>query len=243
MADNPHVDGDSHQSLSNPADWDRAWKQHFEAYQGDRRHAYYIAAVRRRSERRMLEIAAGSFRDTAALNEWGFFCEGVDYSTESVEKAREMLPALSDRIKQMDATHMDYPDRTFDLTFHNGFWGYFDEAHISVLAAEQARVTSSRMVATIHNAHNSAFKEQFAVWGEKDPIYQIRFFLADEVEHLMRRFCKRVTVVPVGGGRVDGLISRGLGPNAIRCLYRFAGRLRRSIKDSERLMCIGEVDG
>ncbi len=140
----------------------------------------------------------------------------------------------------MDATRLNYPDRTFDLTFHNGFWGYFDDARISALAAEQARVTASRMVAIVHNAYNRCFQEQFAAWSRKDPLYKIRFFFTEEIANLMRPFCRRVTTLPVGGGRMDGLISHGLGPLAFRFIYKLRGRFRQNMEDAERLMCIGE---
>jgi hypothetical protein len=104
-------------------------------------------------------------------------------------------------------------------------------------------MTASRMVATVHNGHNRSFKEQFAVWSRNDPIYNIRFFCADEFESLMKYFCKGVTVLPMGGGTADELIVRGLGPNAVRCFYRLRGRFRRSIREGERVMCIGEVVG
>jgi hypothetical protein len=243
MCDKKSSGVNNRNSLTTQADWDNVWQQQFRAYQGDIRHAYYIAAVRRRQERRLLEIAAGSFRDMAALNRWGFYCEGVDFSMLSVDKARLILPVYSDRIKKMDAACLDYPDRAFHLTFHNGFWGYFDDAQISTLGAEQARVSSSRMIATVHNAHNISFKKKFTVWAERDALYRIRFFNTDEIASLMRRFCRHVSVIPVGGGLVDNLIRRGIGPNAIRWVYQFRGCFRRRLEESERLMCIGEVNG
>ena len=190
----------------------------------------------------MLEIAAGSFRDMAALNSWGFFCEGIDFSEESIIKAQKLLPAYSGRIKKMDAAALDFPDNAFDLTFHNGFWGYFDDNQISVLGTEQARVSKYRMIATVHNAHNGWFKDRFAVLAEKDPLYRIRFFYADEVASLMRRFCRHVTVLPVTGGMTDRLIRLGLGPNPVCWAYRLYGRNQRFGK-FERLMCIGELAG
>jgi ubiquinone/menaquinone biosynthesis C-methylase UbiE len=229
-------------SLTTQAEWDNVWQHHCGAYQGDIRHAYYIVAVRRRQERRLLEIAAGSFRDMGALNSWGIFCEGLDYSTESVEMAQSRLPVLTERIKKMDAFSLDYPDNSFDLTFHNGFWGYFDDDQISMLGAEQKRVSSSRMIATVHNAHNTSFKEKFTVWAEKDALYRIRFFNTDEIVSLMLRFCRYASVIPVGGGLVDKLIQRGIGPNAIRWMYQLRGCFRRRLEESERLMCIGEAD-
>ena len=243
MTGRQSTDDENRASLTTPGDWDVVWQQHFGSYQRDIRHAYYIAAVRRRQERRLLEIAAGSFRDMAALNHWGFYCEGIDYSSESVEKSRILFPALSGRIKKMDATRLDYPDRAFDVTFHNGFWGYYNDSQIAILGAEQARVTSSRMIATVHNAHNRSFKDKFAVWAAKNPLYRIRFFHADEIAGLMRQFCRHVSVIYVGGGMVDKLIRQGLGPHAVRWVYQLRGCFRRKLEGSERLLCIGEVNG
>jgi hypothetical protein len=196
--------------------------------------------VRRRHEGRILEIGAGSFRDVVALNRWGYFCEGVDFSAQSVQKACEMFPQYRDRIKAMDAAHLAYPDGAFDLTLHSGLWGYFDDARILELGAEQARVTRSRMIATVHNAHNRRFKEYFVAHAKTDALYRVRFFFADEISGLMRRLCRRVVVLPVLGGRTDRWIRRGLGPGLIRWAYRLYGR-HQSIEASERLMCIGEV--
>jgi hypothetical protein len=147
--------------LQNNADWDGIWRQCFGEYQSDIRHAYYVAAVRRRSETRILEIAAGSFRDMAALNRWGWSCEGIDFSAECVDKARKAFPLLVDKIRSMDAKRLDYGKGAWDLTYHNGLWGYFDDTAILELAKEQARVTQGRMIATVHNAHNRAFKSMF----------------------------------------------------------------------------------
>ena len=237
-----HLKTDIDSSLTEAKGWDNLWQKHFAKYQGDVRHAYYIAAVRRRHERRLLEIGAGSFRDVAALNRWGVFCEGVDFSSESVERARKIQPTFTDRIKKMDAACLDYPDGAFDLTYHNGFWVLFDDARISELAAEQARVTCSRMIATVHNAHNRPFRSKFAEWGKTDPLYRIRFFYADEVASLMKRLCRHVTVLPVTGGMTDRLIRLGLGPNPVCWAYRLYGRNQRFGK-FERLMCIGELAG
>ncbi len=227
-------------ALAEPEAWDVLWRKYFNEYQGDCRHAYYIASVRRRKERNILEIGAGSFRDMAILNRWGFSCEGVDFSTESVRKARELLPALSDRIKKMDAVCLDYPDKAFDLTYHNGFWSYFDDARISELAAGQARVTRLRMIATVHNAHNQAYKERFVSLAKRDPLYRIRFFYANEITSLMRHFCRNVTVLPVNGGITDRLVGLGLGLNTARWMHRLYGRYQ-SLDKFERLMCIGEM--
>jgi ubiquinone/menaquinone biosynthesis C-methylase UbiE len=238
MGSDPQTEYDP--SFSMPTAWDGVWDQHFQEYQGDIRHAYYVAAVRRRHEGRILEIGAGSFRDVVALNRWGYFCEGVDFSAQSVEKAHAVFPQYQDRIKSMDAAHLEYADGAFDLTLHSGLWGYFDDARILELGAEQARVTRTRMIATVHNAHNRQFREYFVVHGEIDPLYRIRFFSVDEIGDLMRRLCRRVTVLPVLGERTDRWIRRGSGPVFVRWVYRLYGRYQ-ALETSQRLMCIGEV--
>jgi SAM-dependent methyltransferase len=238
--ENPAID----YALQEASAWDVLWGKLFDKYQADIRHAYYIAALRRRNERRLLEIAAGSFRDAAALNRWGLSCDGVDFSPESVEKARSAFAIFSNRIRQMDATRLDYADKVFDLSYHNGFWGYFDDADIYRLGTEQARVTKRRMIATVHNAHHEMFRRNFAERGKADSLYRIRFFHAEEIATLMRRFCRRVTVLPVGGGRVDRLIRRGYSAGIVRWpfLLRVFGLKQFSRFDiGERLMCIGEV--
>jgi hypothetical protein len=189
----------------------------------------------------MLEIAAGSFRDMAALNRWGVFCEGIDFSPESVRKATDLFPAWRDRIKKMDAAHLEYPDGAFDLTYHAGFWVYLDDAQIAVLAAEQARVSKFRMIATVHNAQHRGFQEYLAALSDKDPFYRVRFFEPEEIAALIRPFCRSVTMLPaMTGRRLDRAIGRRLGPRAFRWAYRLYGRFER-LETSERLMCIGEV--
>ena len=229
-------------SFAKAGTWDGAWHQHFQEYQGDFRHAYYIAAIRRRRERRVLELAAGSFRDMAALNRWGVCCEGVDFSGESVRKAADQFPTLRDRIKQMDARHLDYPDGAFDLTFHAGFWVYFDDAQIAEMAAEQARVSRYRMTATVHNAQHRGFQEYLAELAQKDRFYRVRFFHPEEIIALLQPYCRRVIVLPaMTGRRLDrSIFRRHLGPTMFRAAYQLYGRFER-LETSERLLCIGEV--
>ncbi len=101
-------------------------------------------------------------------------------------------------------------------------------------------MTGLRMIATVHNAHNRPFMDKFAEWGKTDPLYRVRFFYADEIASLMRRYCRQVTVLPVTGGNTDRIIRLGAGPTSVRWAYRLYGRYQRFEK-FERLMCIGEL--
>jgi hypothetical protein len=229
--------------LSNKEYWDQEWPRIFDHYQQDIRHAYYIRALKRNNEKKLLEIAAGSFRDMAALNSWGISCDGIDYSTESIERAKLHFPTLKDRIHKMNAFKMDFEDKSFDLTFHNGFWGCFSDEEILELAKEQARISKYRMIATVHNAHNISFKQYFDKMKETDPLYSLRFFLVDEIVELMSSVCQKVIVVPVGKGKKyheDRLINEGKASRSeLNIFFRQTGM--KYINISERLLCIGTV--
>lgn len=229
--------------LTTAQDWDSTWTQVFDKYQADLRHAYYIRALKQGAEKQVLEIAAGSFRDMAALNRMGVACSGADFSRESIELAKGRFPELSNQIHCMDAFNFDFPDNAFDLTYHNGFWGLFSDDQIHALAREQARISSKRMIATVHNAHNQQFKAYFDRVVVTDPLFNIRFFHVDEITELMAAHCSKVTVVPVGKGKKkyeDKLIAAGLGhPALLRLCFRASGQ--RFLESSERLLCIGEI--
>src|SRR5690554_6483383 len=106
---------------SGPQDWDEKWTRIFDHYQRDLRHAYYIRALLRPDEHSVLELAAGSFRDMAALRRMGVACSGMDFSAESVSRARAAFPQFAGAIHQMSAFDMPVGDKAYDLTYHNGF--------------------------------------------------------------------------------------------------------------------------
>jgi ubiquinone/menaquinone biosynthesis C-methylase UbiE len=228
---------------SSSKDWDSKWADIFEHYQQDLRHAYYIQAMLDAEDRHVLEIGAGSFRDMAELRRRGVDCEGVDFSQESAQLARQQFPEFSSAIHQMSAFDMSFADKAFDVSYHNGVWVLFDDVQIKALAVEQARITRNRMIATVHNAHNRQFVEYFDRLKKDDPLYDIRFFEMDELSSLMREVCSDVVVVPVGKGKKhheDLLIKSGVSdPQALRACFDESGL--KYLESSERLMCVGLV--
>ena len=228
---------------SDSSDWDMKWKDIFESYQRDLRHAHYIRAVLDARERHVLEIGAGSFRDMAELRRMGVDCEGMDFSRVSVSLAKEHFPEFSDVIHQASAFETKFSDKAFDASYHNGVWVLFDDAEIKSLAVEQARITQHRMIVTVHNAHNQHFVDYFERMKVDDALYDIRFFEIDEVSELMRQVCSDVVVIPVGKGRTrheDLLISSGTtDPKIIRACFDANGL--KHLQSSERLMCVGTV--
>jgi len=228
---------------SSSDDWDKKWADIFDHYQNDLRHAYYIHAMLVAGEQHVLEIGAGSFRDMAELRRRGIDCEGMDFSLEAVERAKRQFLEFTDSIHHASAFSMPFADKAFDVTYHNGFWVLFSDTQIRELATEQARVSRSRMIATVHNAHNKQFVDYFDRKKADDPLYDIRFFEMEEISALMRETCHNVTVVPVGKGKQhheDLLIRSGVtDPAAVRACLMDSGL--KYLESSERLMCIGSV--
>jgi len=227
--------------ISEMEGWNVQWENNFEHYQQDMRHACYIRSILQTREHDLLEIAAGSFRDMGTLNKWGYTCFGIDYSPVSISKAKDYFEEYAGRILRMDAFNLEFSDDRFDLSFHNGFWNYFEDDRIKKLLAEQARVTKYRVVATVHNKHNRQFVEYFCRLSEKDPLYKLRFFEVDEMIELMKTACREVKVIPVGKGKKlyeDELINIGLGDARYlkKCFDHHGMDL---LPISERLMCIG----
>ncbi|MFV3307718.1 class I SAM-dependent methyltransferase [Pseudomonas sp. NY15181] len=231
------------EKLITAKDWDQKWQEIFNRYQNDIRHAYYIDAVRKRHEKRVLEIAAGSFRDIVQLTKLGVEGHGIDFSPESVALAKKLYPSLQERFLVMDAFDLQYPDNHFDVSFHNGFWGLFSDEEIVRMAKEQARVTKGRIIATMHNAHNQAFADYFNSQKKIDPLFNIRFFTIDQMREILGKVARKVTIIPVGKSnrlREDWFIRHGLhNPLLINCVFKFSGI--RYLECSERLMCIAEL--
>lgn len=230
--------------LSTQESWDAKWPDIFDHYQHDLRHAYYIRALKNSNEQRLLEIGAGSFRDMAALSRWGVDCYGVDYSLEAVKLAQKKFPNLAHKIQQMDAFNYNFENSFFDLTYHNGVWVLFrDDKQINLLAAEQARISKRRIIATVHNAHNKNFVNYFKKMAKTDPLYDIRFFHVDEMHQLLSNVSSKITIIPVGKGKKryeDFIIKKGLAARPVlRSYFNLAGMSTLNL--SERLLCIAEL--
>lgn len=229
--------------IKSQKEWDLKWDKIFNHYQQDLRHAFYVRALKNKNENRLLEIGAGSFRDMAAMNRWGISCLGMDFSSKSVQLARKRFPDISDKILQVNAFDLPFGNKEFDLTYHNGIWVLFSDDDIIKLAKEQARITKHRMIVTVHNAHNTLFKQYFEKMSETDPLYNIRFFHLEEITFLMKKVCSKINVIPVGKGKKlgeDRLINAGLGNPSI--LRSYLKRTKHKfLTTSERLLCIGEI--
>ncbi len=224
-------------------EWSTQWEKIFLHYQNDTRHAYYINAILEPQEMKLLELGAGSFRDMAALNRLGRLCHGVDYSEQSVTRARELHPDLADLIHIGDVFNLDFQDCAFDFTYQNGLLGYFCDDDVRRMLYEQARISKYRLALTVHNAHNKQFVSYFDSKKHDDPLYSIRFFSIDEIMELARCISKVIRVIPVGKQKKyyeDDLINIGLSDReSLRKSFDYHGV--NLIDMSERIMVVCSI--
>lgn len=226
--------------------WNTAWDKYFDHYQQDPRHAYYINAFLKDDEDKILEMAAGSFRDFNALNKAGRNCYAFDYSEHAVNKAKKLFPQYQDKISLQNAFSTTYRDKEFDFTYHNGFWVCFDDEQILQLAKEQIRITKKRFAFTVHNGHNQQFIQYFEKLKQNDKLYDIRFFTIDNIYIYINALGidkNAVKIYPVGKGKKyfeDELIMSGkTDAETIRkCIEE---QKFDTLENSERLLCIVQL--
>lgn len=232
--------------LQSKSYWNGAWKNYFDHYQQDKRHAYYINAFLNDDEHKILEMASGSFRDFAELNALHKNCYAFDYSEQSVSMAKQYFPELKDKISIQDAFHTDFADNEFDFSFHNGFWSlFFDDGQIIRLALEQLRITKKRIAFTVHNGHNKDFIAYFDKLKQNDILYDVRFFTMDEIKNIVSQLPVKqesLKIYPVGKGKKyheDELIYQGKydKETIFQCI---SGAGLTYLDSSERLLCIAE---
>lgn len=201
--------------------WKANWEKHFSEYvRYVPFQAYYLYFLLEEGDQRLLEIAGGSFHDTACLNKWGVSCEGIDFCPEVVEMARWREPRLRDKLFVMNARRMTFADKAFDVSFHNGFFVNFSsDEDIRQLLKEQVRVTKRLIVCSVHNRMNQRLKKKFSMLSAGDDLYNIRFYTPLELRRLLMPFCRRVKILPFQIPEFDRLIALTHARDFVRKIY------------------------
>lgn len=123
--------------------WDRFWSGKddlAEVYPSSPRVLEALLAVLPQGAPLVLEIGAGSGRDTAALIARGVRAIALDAAPESLALIGRAHPELRSRaILGGDAMHLPFDDATFDAVFHQGVLEHFGNPHAFLL--ENLRVT------------------------------------------------------------------------------------------------------
>src|SRR5215211_3814663 len=122
--------------------WDRAWTSH--AQPPTNYHEPLIAAMERSLGRisgtRVLEIGAGSARDSLCLAELGAQAVAVDYSSPALELARRGMEqrGVMLALVQADGFRLPFQSDSFDAVFSQGVMEHFADPR--PLLDEQRRI-------------------------------------------------------------------------------------------------------
>ncbi len=94
--------------LSKKTFWEENWLNYFNLYQNDIRHGLYLDIILINKSFKILEIAAGSFRDVIYLNNVGYDCIGCDYSEHSIDLAKNTFQNYNNKIYYENAFNFSY---------------------------------------------------------------------------------------------------------------------------------------
>jgi SAM-dependent methyltransferase len=126
--------------LSDKQHWNRFWAESSrrgEIYSTDFRIVEHLAEHVRFEGLKILEVGAGTGRDSMALAGRGAFACALDYSERSLdlmcESAGEGIVVVCG-----DALQLPFADESFDVVFHQGLLEHFSDPEI--LIAENRRV-------------------------------------------------------------------------------------------------------
>lgn len=232
--------------------WGAVWQEKIEHYlNAVPRTGVFIDRYFRGKVHTILEVAAGSSRDSIYLAKQGFHVTASDYERNIIQCMEERTHESRIRFVHADAFHMGMENDAFDLVFHNGFFVLFDENEAIVdLLREQARIARHYIVIFVHNALNHAHVSHFEKLAQSDPLYKIRFFEPDEVAAVVKQSgiaVRRLEWMKFGGPydilfykRMKKVIPNLLYPMRTWLVPR--GYQRQRWDKTERVCCVIELD-
>ena len=115
---------------STEAHWTRFWRERAaidDVYPTEGRVVEPLLAETSVAGRKVLEVGAGSGRDSVALAEAGATAILLDYSVASLEVARGVAERAGQRVHlvRADALRMPFRDADIDVVFHQGLLEHF----------------------------------------------------------------------------------------------------------------------
>jgi SAM-dependent methyltransferase len=228
-------------------DWTGIWERHLDGYlAAPPRAGIAISQMLKGDFETVLEIACGSGRDSLFLARSGKAVTATDHNQEVISRLRGLFPhepMIDFRVDSADA--LSFQKQQFDISFHNGFFGYFhDNTVIQSLLREQCRVTRKHVLFFVHNARNHNLETRFNVLSCHDPLYDLRFFTSEELLAIVKASSVNYLKIRIGkfGGPADILLSRKLRGVANPLCHLAQGQLNTlyaltPLSFAEKLVC------
>ena len=200
---------------STEAHWTRFWRERAEiddVYPTEGRVVEQILAETQVKGKRVLEVGAGSGRDSVSLAQAGATAILLDYSAASLEVARGVAERAGQRVHlvRADALRMPFRDRDIDVVFHQGLLEHFRDP--LPLLRENVRVLAPGGILLVDVPQRfhlyTVLKHALIAVGKWFAGWETEFTI-DELEGLMRK--AGVTVVRrYGSWMVPGLLYRSI---------------------------------
>ncbi len=136
------------EKISTKSHWEDFWaekKDVHEVYSNDDRVLRNVLGVTDLHMKRVLEVGAGTGRDSFGMVEQGASVFMLDYSTNSLNIINNIASEQKVDVKPVcgNAFSLPFPDGSFDLVFHQGLLEHFREKEAENLLRENIRVTKT----------------------------------------------------------------------------------------------------
>lgn len=231
--------------------WSKAWIRHIEGYLNATPRAGIFIKNYFKSNKKVLEIAGGSCRDSRYLANNNFDATGSDFDENTLKYLQQQrFPNDILKYSKENAFSLSFKENSFDLIFHNGFFVLFDDRQIISMLKEQERVSKRFIVIFVHNRENKKLVEVFQKKSTNDDLYKIRFFDKNEIVKIVENSAikyKKIDILKFGGifdafyrKKIKKTIPNILYPVRewiVPKLYQF-----QKWEDTERICCIIELD-
>ncbi len=133
---------------STKSHWEKFWSEKrevHEVYSNDNRVLRNVLSVADLHGKRVLEVGAGTGRDSFGMVEQGASVFMLDYSTNSLNIIKNIATEEKVEVNPVggNAFSLPFPDGSFDLVFHQGLLEHFREGDAENLLKENIRVLKS----------------------------------------------------------------------------------------------------
>ena len=170
---------------STKAHWDAYWKEHTDpeaTYDNDDRVINAILALGDVRGKRILEVGAGSGRDSIELARRGARVTVIDYVRSSLDVVAQNAQQAGVDITMVcgDGTRMPFPESAFDVVFHQGLLEHFRDPKPLVSDNRRVLATGGHVVIDVPQ------RWHIYTLGKKIMIAANRWFAGWETEFSIR---------------------------------------------------------